>query len=1746
MTVGPGGVERARVSLRVVPDVSAVYEAVNAAVQYIEKLTPHLKVDADTKKARAEIAALARDARNSKIKLGVEIADVGKLIDLFQDVDIKANLDVERMEDQLADFADLAGTIDPIRMPVDFDTDGARANLDGLGDEGSRIAEQLRFDFEDALGNLDIDAPDFTDLADKVKDGLKDIQDDLKPLKTPLHVDSKAAAREAAAALAAVQAIVAKGADIPVGLDHEYLGDISRALGSLEALDGVLDGIKRKGKINVEFDFDKESFAKLVGDFEAIHKRFGEKPIKVDIEPDIDRSAFIRAAAELKVLSGIIGRDGIEVPIKPDLDLEPLKAIGPRLRSVGQELATQLYAPFEGHHIVDADLIFDPDFVEDVTKVKKRFTENMDAMSTALVRTQHGLVRINHLTKDWIQGELADLLEAQRQINDFLNNPKSRVYGPTNVDPRGFSALVRERITAWVTGDNEYLKQAAENRRKLIREAQATAAGIDAETKKIRHSWQNAFQFKAGSDAAFGPSFDSKFTRSMRNARDSAKLSFGAIRDAYKGAQEGVEKDAAKGGIFAGKGFVGGFGKGLRGLKDVWSNAFTQRFWMQAAVVGGIGAGGDLLTVAGGLTKVVGALNLLPAAASAGAGAFTSVKLALYGMGEALTANDPEVLEEALSRLHPEARKFAEVLTDEKFRQAWRDMRTGVQGAFFEGLAGPLKTMTTSLLPQLSAGLEAVSRGWNAIAKESFAAITTMSDSGVIAKVLARTGTMLTEMSKGTKGFFQAFSDLAEVGSEYLQPFGKWTADLTNRFAEFIAEAKKTGQINVWIENAVQALKDFWSILDSTVRIFQALTKAASAAGGSSLGQFAKAMETVAKAMEGVRAQGAIIALLAGANKGIASLFKVAGPAMGDALEAVAKALGRIFEVAGPVVGQGLTVFFNFLKEVAPRIASAVEAMAPGLSQLFTEMAKVSPELGKAIGDALIQVGHAVGEIAKAIAGWLSGGGADPIMHIIGAVGQLAKAFGDIVGAVAPALPIIAQIFKLIYDFFIGPIIDNIVQFVQGFANFAEGLKKLLSGDIVGGLQQMFTGIVQGLGAAFMFLLNFFKLGFLAKILGPLKNLLPGVMNIGLRFAQGFFEAVIKNAAQWFPKLAGLGKKVLDVLGGAFKGLGSFITTHLKNAGAAIVNGVKSWIALGRANAVKAVEALKSGWSKLTGFLGGVMRSARDAIVNGVKLWAAGARAQMGRVIDALKRGWDAAGRVIMDSLRQTGEHLKMFFSTIRNGFGKALGFVVEKLTWAKTIALGFLTSVVTSAVVQMQQFSGAIGDGVSAHVQWFADLPGRIWGAISGLGDWLKGVAGDMIRGFVDGLSGGFSIDGLIQKVGGGLDALRKFLGINSPSKVTTEIGKNMAEGLPIGLRPLGGLDLVTPIKRALDAVRALLPPWVGDLAKAGAAAVRALVSPLTALGSLAAAAITAAQSQIAGPLRAVVGLFASAGRAILGAITSALNAVSRAIITATNSWARIFSTVMNTLGNIVRAGFNAIVALVRNALGAIWTALINATNAWARAMSTALNTLKNIAQNGWNAIKGVFDNALKAIWDKVTEWMGKIGDAVSSGIDNVVGFFGDLPGKIMDALAGLPGALWDMGKNVVNGFLGGLSSGFDTSPLTNYMDRLKDNVMTSWGMASPRSGCVTPGATSSPDSTRESRRSTRPTSPRRWAPCSARSRTSGASIPPPRSWPWSARTSSQAWASASRRARPRSWPTCSASSRPTGAWSRTRRPGK
>jgi hypothetical protein len=54
----------------------------------------------------------------------------------------------------------------------------------------------------------------------------------------------------------------------------------------------------------------------------------------------------------------------------------------------------------------------------------------------------------------------------------------------------------------------------------------------------------------------------------------------------------------------------------------------------------------------------------------------------------------------------------------------------------------------------------------------------------------------------------------------------------------------------------------------------------------------------------------------------------------------------------------------------------------------------------------------------------------------------------------------------------------------------------------------------------------------------------------------------------------------------------------------------------------------------------------------------------------------------------------------------------------------------------------------------------------------------------------------------------------------------------------------------------------------------------------------------------------------------------------------------------------------------------------------------------------------------------MDNFGDTIRRGIDNVVGFFRDLPGRILGFLRDLPGKLVQLGKDLVAGILKGLGN--------------------------------------------------------------------------------------------------------------------------
>lgn len=126
--------------------------------------------------------------------------------------------------------------------------------------------------------------------------------------------------------------------------------------------------------------------------------------------------------------------------------------------------------------------------------------------------------------------------------------------------------------------------------------------------------------------------------------------------------------------------------------------------------------------------------------------------------------------------------------------------------------------------------------------------------------------------------------------------------------------------------------------------------------------------------------------------------------------------------------------------------------------------------------------------------------------------------------------------------------------------------------------------------------------------------------------------------------------------------------------------------------------------------------------------------------------------------------------------------------------------------------------------VQFFRDLPGKIVGALGNLGSLLYNSGRDLVNGLINGVKNMWSSAvNIVKDLGSAMSrGFKSALGIQSPSKVFAEYGKNIMEGLAIGVDNNAGLAT-----GAIDNVANSLIPN----ANAGLSAVGGLsgIEPLT-----------------------------------------------------------------------------------------------------------------------------------------------------------------------------------------------------------------------------------------------------------------------------------------------------------------------------
>lgn len=119
------------------------------------------------------------------------------------------------------------------------------------------------------------------------------------------------------------------------------------------------------------------------------------------------------------------------------------------------------------------------------------------------------------------------------------------------------------------------------------------------------------------------------------------------------------------------------------------------------------------------------------------------------------------------------------------------------------------------------------------------------------------------------------------------------------------------------------------------------------------------------------------------------------------------------------------------------------------------------------------------------------------------------------------------------------------------------------------------------------------------------------------------------------------------------------------------------------------------------------------------------------------------------------------------------------------------------------------VQSGLSAVVGFFRSLPGKISGALSGIGSRMASIGRNMMQSLARALSPSAIISKMRSVIGDAISFAKRILGIASPSKVFTKIGQQTGDGLVKGL----GLSERAVTRASGDLVGAAIPSRLPSL---------------------------------------------------------------------------------------------------------------------------------------------------------------------------------------------------------------------------------------------------------------------------------------------------------------------------------------------
>jgi phage-related protein len=463
---------------------------------------------------------------------------------------------------------------------------------------------------------------------------------------------------------------------------------------------------------------------------------------------------------------------------------------------------------------------------------------------------------------------------------------------------------------------------------------------------------------------------------------------------------------------------------------------------------------------------------------------------------------------------------------------------------------------------------------------------------------------------------------------------------------------------------------------------------------------------------------------------------KTAAQEMGTAVGGMLQTLGQKIVNALPTI---LTVGTSIITSLVQGLVQATPQLAAGVTQIVQYFIQSAPQLLQA--------------------------GASMIASLVGAIRsslpQLLKAGGDmlyqLIDGLVSNLPAMAQ-----------GAMDAIGGFVNGIQTYlpiilSKGAELL--GKLGEGIRTGLPGLVnQGLDILMNFATSLYDnapklietgFDFISNLVQGILDSLPALISKGPEIISKFANIINDNV----PKLL---KKGMELVIQIVKGIIAAIPTLIKNIPKIITAIVDVWEAFNWLNlGKKALTAVKNGITSMLGAIKTAGKNVLDSITNALK---------------ALPSNLLNLGKTAIGNMRNG---ITSMLGAVRSAGSNVLSAVVNIIKALPGKLLSFGKSAITG-------LGNAIKSGVTTVRSKATAIMSAVTGALKSLPQKLLNIGKDLVRGLWNGISDmtGWIINKIKSFGESVLSGIKKFFGINSPSKVmAAEVGKWLPAGMAEGI---------------------------------------------------------------------------------------------------------------------------------------------------------------------------------------------------------------------------------------------------------------------------------------------------------------------------------------------------------------------------